>query len=128
MLDRSLLELLGESDVPLSAYDLLARLRERGRYMMAASIYRALDRLCARKLIEKVEMLSAFRVKDVPRSILMICERCRRTRPLPVPAVHESLAKSVTRVGFLARAFALEASGLCAECRRPGAGANGTPL
>ncbi len=117
VLDRSVMEFLAQSDVPLSAYDLVALFRERGRHMAGPSIYRSLDRLYARQLIEKVEMLSAFRIRDVPQAILMICVACGRTRPLSVPALQEALAQSVASVGFVPRTIALEVAGLCAHCR-----------
>ncbi len=80
MLDQTLIDLLTQADVPLSAYDLASRLRERGRQMAVMSIYRALDRLCATNAIEKVETLSAYRVKDIPNAILTICpETCGMT-------------------------------------------------
>jgi Fur family zinc uptake transcriptional regulator len=115
-LDRSLLDLLALSDVPLSAYALLERLRAQGRHTVAMSVYRALDRLCGDKLVEKVGMLAAFRLKDLPGAVLSICTACGRTRAVALPDIHDALRRGIERTGFTTHVIALEAAGICADC------------
>jgi Fur family transcriptional regulator, zinc uptake regulator len=117
MLDQSILLLLTRASAPLSAYDLAERLREEGRRVVPMSVYRALDRLCARDQVHKVEMLSAYRVKDVAQPILMICIGCGAIDPLPAPDLHSALAASLERTDFAPRRIAFEVAGLCAGCR-----------
>src|SRR5690348_12203036 len=59
-LRRSVLQLVLEAEAPLTAYQLLDRLRETHNRAMPPTIYRALDFLMAQRLIHKVERLSAF--------------------------------------------------------------------
>jgi len=48
LLDSSLLELLSQAERPLSAYNLVSLLREQNHQMAVMSVFRSLDRLCAR--------------------------------------------------------------------------------
>ncbi len=116
-LDQALIDLLAQADIPLSAYDIAARLRDLGRPLAVMSIYRALDRLCSRNAIEKIGMLSAYRIKDIPKAVLTICVSCGETRPLPASDVYDELEGVVVRSGFLPASMALEVAGLCADCR-----------
>jgi Fur family transcriptional regulator, zinc uptake regulator len=117
MLDQAILALLARAQTPLSAYDLAERLREQGRRVVPMSVYRALDRLCARDAVHKVEMLSAYRVKDVAQPILMICVDCGSIDPLPAPDLHAALATSLEKTDFVPRRIAFEVAGVCARCR-----------
>jgi Fur family zinc uptake transcriptional regulator len=116
LLDSSLLELLSQAERPLSAYNLVSLLREQGRQMAVMSIYRSLDRLCARGLIDRVEMLSAFRIRDVPKAALLICIDCGTTQPLAVSDLRDSLMRRVAYTGFSPGTVALEVAGLCPAC------------
>jgi Fur family zinc uptake transcriptional regulator len=114
LLDSSLLELLSQAERPLSAYNLVSLLREKGRQMAVMSVYRSLERLCARGLIDKVEMLSAFRIRDVPKEALLICIDCGATQPLAVSDLRDALMQRVAHTGFSPGTIALEVAGLCA--------------
>ncbi len=124
MMDRTLIDLLTQTDVPLSAYDLAAGLRGLGREVAVMSVYRALDRLCATDAVEKVATLSAYRVKDIPKAILTICLSCGRTQPIPAPDLHDQLERVVLAAGFMPGSTAIETTGLCPQCRArtPGSG------
>lgn len=114
-----LLESLRTLDVPASAYQLQEMLHRRGTRIVAMSIYRALERLIERDLVEKVGMLSAFRAKDVAKPLLMVCVRCGRTRSLSIPDMHDEIARDARRVGFTLLKLAVEAAGVCDNCRLP---------
>lgn len=116
LMDRAVIDLLAKAEVPMSAYELTAGLRERGRPMAAMSVYRSLERLCSCEVVEKVEKLAAYRIKDVPKAVLTICVSCGRTRPLAIPDLHGALEQRVAEAGFYAFSVALEIAGRCAEC------------
>jgi Fur family transcriptional regulator, zinc uptake regulator len=119
-LDQAVLATLVRYDMPLSAYDLVDRLGEQGRRVVPMSVYRSLERLCARDLVQKVEMLSAYRVKDVARPILMICIRCGSIQSHDASDLHEALGESLGDSGFTPRRVAFEVAGICSECGRAG--------
>ena len=116
MLERTLLDVLAGVEVPLGAYLLSAEARARGRTVPMPSIYRALDRLVASGSIERVESLSAYRIRDKAEAVLMICVQCRRTTSLDVPTQYEGLLLALRGQAFAAAGLALEAKGRCAAC------------
>ena len=59
-LRRAVLSLVFEADGPLTAYQLLDRLKEIRRNAVPATIYRTLEFLQAQRLIHRIEKLNAF--------------------------------------------------------------------
>ncbi|RZF60689.1 hypothetical protein EWE75_21690 [Sphingomonas populi] len=117
-LDTDLLRVLAASEIPLSAYEIATRLRESVRHVMAVSIYRSLHRLCAEQRVERVEMVSGFRIKDAPASVLAICAQCGRTVSVTVASEHAAIERAIAAIGFVVGKVALEASGICSKCRK----------
>ena len=115
-LDSDLLQVLAASEIPLSAYEIATRLRESVRHVMAVSIYRSLHRLCAEQRVERVEMVSGFRIKDTPGAVLAICAQCGRTVSVRVVSEHAAIEQAIAAIGFVASKVALEASGVCSRC------------
>lgn len=115
-LDALLIAILGESRFPLSAYELADHLHEQGRHIAMPSIYRSLERLSLRCAIEKVQTLSAFRLRDQPGAILLICERCGRTEAMPVPDAHDAITGRIAEAGFAITTVSFEVSGTCLDC------------
>ncbi|QNQ11622.1 Fur family transcriptional regulator [Sphingomonas alpina] len=117
LLAKDIVNRLTQSGVPLSAYDLATELSVDGRRMFVVSIYRALARLCLDRVIERVEMTSRYRIKDVDRAVLMTCTECGQTFAIPAGAEHEALEHALTGAGFVTSKLALEAAGTCLACR-----------
>ncbi len=116
-LDEAIMILLAQAVVPLSAYDLVELLRQQGRRVVAMSVYRSLDRLCARDMIHKVEMLSAYRIRDVKQPVLMICIGCGSALPFAAAELHQILSERLAREGFTPSRIAFEVAGLCTQCQ-----------
>jgi Fe2+ or Zn2+ uptake regulation protein len=117
LLARDIVDRLTISGVPLSAYDLASDLSADGRRMFVVSIYRALARLCLDRVIERVEMTSRYRVRDVDRAVLMTCTECGQTFAMPAGAQHDALETVLAGAGFVTSKLALEAAGTCLACR-----------
>ena len=118
VLDELILEALGGSDVPLGAYAIAGCLRDRWRPGNVMAIYRSLDRLAKRGLVERVESLSAYRPRTVAQAVLLACSQCGTTTPLPVIAEFQRIEQAVRVTGFALDKLALEAVGVCEQCRR----------
>ena len=118
VLDAAILAALADSEVPLSAYDVISVLDRGGRRMAPMSVYRALDRMCARRQIQKVEMVSAYRVRSENPGALLVCTSCGRATALPMATLHEELNGAVVAAGFAPSVTAVEVAGQCAECRQ----------
>lgn len=125
----NILEVLESEHRPLSAYDLLDRLRPTG-IAAPLTVYRALDKLIAAGKVHRVESLNAFVAcrheghhhdapsDDVPRQAVgfAICDRCGAVEEFAEPDVFAALMTSLVARGFHPRASAIEVRGLCAAC------------
>ena len=118
VLDGLILEALGSTDVPLGAYAIAGRLHDRCRRGNVMAIYRSLDRLARRELVERVESLSAYRLRTAPQAVLMTCSLCGATTPLPILPEFQSIEQAVRDTGFVLDKLVLEAVGVCEQCRR----------
>ena len=122
----NILEALAASSRPLSAYDLLDRLRPKG-ISAPLTIYRALDKLIAAGKVHRIESLNAFvACKDSDHSGhihthdtsvgFAICDQCGSVDEFIDPHLHDRINADLSSRAFVPRASAIEVHGLCADC------------
>ena len=119
---RLVFSLILNAETPLTAYQLLDRLKETHKKAVPPTIYRTLDFLVKQRLIHKVERLSAF----IPCALaghshkqpvqFLICNRCRAVTEIGDQAVSKALAHAARRRGFQPGKAVIEIDGLCAAC------------
>jgi Fur family transcriptional regulator, zinc uptake regulator len=122
-LRRRVLGLILEADGPLTAYQLLDRLKETRKGAVPPTIYRALDFLLEQRLIHKVERLNAF----VPciesghphPAQFLICRQCGTVTEIDDEAAANALEHAAERKGFHPRNTVVEIEGTCAACFHP---------
>jgi Fur family transcriptional regulator, zinc uptake regulator len=127
-LRRHVLALILDADAPLTAYQLLDRLKETRKGAAPPTIYRALDFLLERRLIHKVERLNAF----VPcveggsgssghehAAQFLICRQCGTVTEIDDRAAANALEHAAEREGFHPRRAVVEIEGTCAACFHP---------
>lgn len=116
------LELLCAADKPLSAYELLDRMRDSIRKPAPPTVYRALDFLLEQGLAHKLESLHAFvgcSHPDHPHSSqFLICADCGEVSELESEAVMRSLQSAAKTTGFETKRPVIELLGTCAQCAR----------
>ncbi len=108
---------------PLTAYDILDRLRaSRGR-TTPPTVYRALGFLTDQGLVHRLERRGAYVAchdhgdhAHGHRAQFLICRRCGAVRELVDQRVDAALAAAAARLGFTAEATTVELEGLCAAC------------
>lgn len=111
--------LLLDAPRPLSAYDLLARLKHEG-VNAPPTVYRALERLVREGLAYRIETLNAFvawsksRIDEMP--IFSICASCGGVASATDRTVEEGLRGFMARSGFHLHGGAIELRGICREC------------
>lgn len=124
-LRRAVLGLVIEADKPLTAYELLDRLRLSHKGATPTTIYRALEFLIEAERVHKVESLSAFiPCADPAREAhahahaaqFFICRNCGTVTELEDEGVAAALAAAAASIGFSAGAAIVEVKGLCAAC------------
>jgi Fur family zinc uptake transcriptional regulator len=121
------LRLVIEAEVPVTAYQLLDRLKEHHERAVPPTVYRALDFLLANDLIHKVASLSAFvacpNAGQHRHSVqFLICHHCGTVVELEDQAVSTALQQAAARHGFKPGAVIVEVEGLCMTCRVSGSG------
>ncbi len=117
------LRLILETEAPIGAYDLLARLRERRGNAAPPTVYRALDFLLASGLVHRIARLSAFVacIDHEPghAAQFLICRRCGEVTEIDAPRVVAVLEEEAGRHGFSITGATIEAEGICAACAPP---------
>jgi Fur family zinc uptake transcriptional regulator len=119
-LRRCVLSLILEAEAPLTAYQLLDRLRETRKGAVPPTVYRALDFLMEQRLIHKIERLNAFIpcVESGHRHPVqfLICRQCGTVVEIEDHAAAQALEHAAEREGFHAHNTVVEIEGTCAAC------------
>ncbi len=117
---KAVLQLLCVSEKPLSAYDLLERMRGVVRNPAPPTVYRALHFLLDQGLVHKLESLNAYvgcAHPDHPHaSQFLICDDCGEVAEVEDPSVARSLKAAGNEIGFRTRRPVVELLGTCAQC------------
>jgi Fur family zinc uptake transcriptional regulator len=119
-LRRQIFLLLLRANGPITAYELLHRLRAE-RSATAAGIYRSLDFLVTQGLVHRLESRKAFVAcvhPDHPHvSQFLICRRCGTAVEVEDDRIASVVGEWSERLGFEVEAETLEVSGSCSTCR-----------
>lgn len=112
---------LNQSEGPLSAYDILDKLRADG-LRAPLQVYRALDKLVDRGLAHRLESLNAFVAcadAHCHRKGLIafaICEGCGKVDEFADAVIEDRLGSWAKSSGFKVERTTMEIRGRCAEC------------
>jgi Fur family zinc uptake transcriptional regulator len=123
--DEAVLGVLQAAGAPLTAYQVLAALRDHG-VQSPPVVYRALDRLEKAGAIHRVEQLNAYVAchghPHDDQVVLAICTACRKVEEWPAIAVLQQLDDEARHRGFRPAQKVFELRGLCAACHDQDAG------
>ncbi len=107
---------------PVRAYDLLARLSDKGARAAPPTVYRALEFLLAHGLIHRIESLNAYVGCMHPEGAhggqFLICEVCGAAAEVHDPRVDAAVARRAEELGFAVRRKTIEVEGICPPCQR----------
>jgi Fur family zinc uptake transcriptional regulator len=112
---------LAHAEAPLSAYDILGKLREDG-LKAPLQVYRALDKLVERGLAHRLESLNAFVAcadKQCHRSGLIafaICDGCGKVDEFADTVIEDRLVDWAAAKGFKVERTTMEIRGKCVAC------------
>ena len=117
---RRVLDILQDAGKPLTAYEVLDRLRPLG-VTGPPTVYRALDRLVKSGLVHRLETLNAFvscdREGDHAPSAMAICTDCRDVVEMQNDAVPEHLYSWADAKDFSVTSLTIEILGQCGRCK-----------
>lgn len=112
---------LAHSAGPLSAYDILDKVRDDG-IRAPLQVYRALDKLVERGLAHRLESLNAFvccsdaQCHAAGSIAFAICERCGKAEEFAEPQIEQRLRSWSKTAGFTPSKMTVELRGLCRDC------------
>jgi len=113
--------LLCQADRPLSAYNILDALRDKG-IRAPLQVYRALGKLVERGAVHRIESVNGFvacQLHDCGGSevsIFMLCTQCERANEFTDASIDKILQALGDDRKFQAAHKVIEITGLCADC------------
>jgi Fur family zinc uptake transcriptional regulator len=104
---------------PMTAYDLLSRLRPKG-LTAPTTVYRALDRLIDEGRVHRLESLNAFVAcgcnHGSSAAMFSICNDCGRADEIADAKLQKDLMTLAHRSGFILSHSVVELHGRCKAC------------
>jgi Fur family transcriptional regulator, zinc uptake regulator len=106
----------------VGAYDILARLAEKGTRLAPISVYRAIDALIEAGVIHRLESKNAYFAcrrldhKTGRRPIFLACEKCNAVQEVDSEGIFDTIDRIARSVSFQPRVKFVEVSGLCRSC------------
>ena len=106
----------------IGAYDILARLAEKGTRPAPISVYRAIDALIEAGVIHRLESKNAYfacrRLDHATgrRPIFLACERCNAVQEADAEGIFDTIDRVSRAASFQPRVKFVEVSGLCRSC------------
>jgi Fur family zinc uptake transcriptional regulator len=119
---KLVLEILEETEKPLSPYDIQGILRQRGKYLNHVTIYRVLGLLCHLNLAHKMLSSGGF-VKcslDATEGChrFMVCQQCGTIQEFADKELCREENEVARNLGFHTEHHLSEFSGLCSDCNK----------
>jgi Fur family ferric uptake transcriptional regulator len=121
---RSILELLDEQPCALSAVEIEQALRERGREVSRASVYRVMEELEAIAAVQRVEVGQGIVRFEPVRGGLghhhhLVCDRCGRLQPFSDDGLERAIHRLSGRLPLRVSEHEVVIHGACEACARP---------
>lgn len=106
----------------IGAYEILARMAEKGTRVAPISIYRAIDALLEAGVIHRLESKNAFfacrRMDHRPgrRPLFLSCEKCGAVGEVDGQEIFDLIGEAARGAKFVPRVKFVEVQGLCPRC------------
>ncbi len=119
---RTLIQVLAESDSPLSASELFARAKSRSKACDLATVYRVLSALSDLGLVHHIASLDGWQACQTTHELgpdrqHLVCGECGQTVEVPwTPEELSTLKNLATREGYSSPEVRVEILGVCGKC------------
>jgi len=117
---RQVLEILEETQKPLSPYDIQRLLQKQGKHLNHVTIYRILDLFCSLSLAHKVLSGGGFIKCNLGHKEgchrFVICRRCGFIQEFAARELCHEESKCARDLAFHTEYHLSESSGLCSRC------------
>jgi Fur family transcriptional regulator, ferric uptake regulator len=118
---RAVIECLGAHGCAVTAQEIEGALRDAGRPVGRASIYRTLEQLAELGLVHRLDLGTG--IASYERAIEggghhhhLLCDRCGRLIPFEDPALERAITNLGRRTAFAVEAHDVTLRGLCERC------------
>jgi Fur family ferric uptake transcriptional regulator len=106
----------------VSAQELHQRVREEGRSVGVASVYRVLDELVELRLVQRIDVgdgIARFEPAqpDGDHHHHVVCDDCGKVEPFADPTLESAIESASKRLGFSVDAHEVVLRGECGDCR-----------
>jgi Fur family ferric uptake transcriptional regulator len=120
---QAVVDFLAEEDCCLTAQEIADRIRAQGKRVGVASVYRALDLLHGRSLVQRIEVGDGGArfeavVPGGEHHHHAVCERCGRLTPFEDAGLERAIKRLSGRLGHRMDAHDVLIRGECARCGR----------
>lgn len=120
---EAVIEFLAAQSCAISAQDIYRALREGGRSIAMASVYRSLEALHGLHLVQRVETGQGEGLYEAVAPTgehhhHVICDECERIVPFEDRALEEAIKRLAKRVPFEVAGHDVVLHGRCADCKR----------
>ncbi|MGZ5748256.1 MAG: Fur family transcriptional regulator [Caldimonas sp.] len=121
---RAVIELLSREDCCLTALEVFDSLRAGGRPVGLASVYRVLDLLAEKGLVQRIELgAGTARFERILPSgdhhHHLVCDDCGKVEAFEDPELERALHRVESRSGYSVAAHEVVLHGACSDCRTP---------
>jgi Fur family ferric uptake transcriptional regulator len=119
---RAIVELLGTQDCCLTAQEVFDRLRATGRATGLASVYRVLELLVERGLVQRIDVGAGVARFEAAHASgdhhhHLVCDDCGKVEAFSDDGLEHALQQVETRVGYAVAAHEVVLHGECDDCR-----------
>ena len=119
---RAVIELLGRQDCCLTAQQIFDGLRSDGRTVGIASVYRVLDLLSEKGLVQRIDVgAGTARFEPLYRSgehhHHLVCDGCGKVEAFADEELEHALHKVEGRTGYSVAGHDVVLRGACSDCR-----------
>ena len=122
-LRQQVFEEIAATHASIGAYEILARLGEKGTRVAPISIYRAIDALLDAGVIHRLESKNAFfacrrtdHTSKGKRPIFLSCEKCGAVGEVDGQHIFDLIGEAAKSAKFTPRVKFVEVQGLCPRC------------
>lgn len=117
------LALVYQAQGPISAYDLLRKLRESKPKAEPPTIYRALEFLQKYHLLHRIEKDNAYVACEHPheqhKGYFLICNCCGNVNEIYAPVLEHAIMDAALGHDFSVENYSMEITGICRTCATP---------
>ena len=116
----ALLDLLGRQDCCLSAQEIHERLRDEGRRVGIASVYRVLEQLGSARLVQRVEVgdgVVRYEPAHDDHHHHVVCESCGKVEPFHDDSLERVIGLVSERLSYDVSNHEVVLHGACGDCR-----------